>query len=266
MAIQDGCVQLTDGDMDYVSFGSGEKNLIVLPGLSDGLASVKGKALFLKKPYQPFLERYRVSMFSRRNDLPSGFSIRNMAEDQAEAMKGLGIRKASVLGVSQGGMIAQYLAIDHPDLVDRLVLAVTANQANRLVRTCISRWIELSKAGNHKDLMIDTVESIYSEERLKKYRKVYPLLGRVGKPRSYDRFLANAEAILAFDASKELGRISAKTLILGGAEDQIVGAEASRELAEGIRGAELFVYPGLGHGAYEEAGDFYPRIFAFLER
>ena len=121
---------------------------------------------------------------------------------------------------------------------------MTANQANRLVRTCISRWIELSKAGNHKDLMIDTVESIYSEERLKKYRKVYPLLGRVGKPRSYDRFLANAEAILYFDASKELGRISAKTLILGGAEDQIVGAEASRELAEGISGAELFVYPG----------------------
>ena len=50
-----------------------------------------------------------------------------------------------------------------------------------------------------------------------------------------------------------------------GEEDRIVGAAASRTLHEGIPGSELFVYPGLGHAAYEEAKDFNRRVLAFLE-
>ncbi len=58
---------------------------------------------------------------------------REMAKDHAEAMTALGISKADVLGISQGGMIAQYLAIDYPDLVNKLILAVTsANQTSHL--------------------------------------------------------------------------------------------------------------------------------------
>ena len=48
-----------------------------------------------------------------------------MALDIAAAMDTLGIKNADIFGVSQGGMIAQYLAIDRPDLVNKLVLAVT---------------------------------------------------------------------------------------------------------------------------------------------
>ena len=114
--------------------------------------------------------------------------------------------------------------------------------------------------------MIDTAEDSYSPERLKKYRKMYPLLGAVGRPRSYDRFFANGSAILSFDIEKDLERITCPTLILGGEEDRIVGAEASRELHARIPGSELFLYPGLGHAAYEEAPDFYSRVFEFLNR
>ena len=95
---------------------------------------------------------------------------------------------------------------------------------------------------------------------------MYPLLGRVGKPKAYGRFLVNARAILAFDAGGELSKIACPTLILGGEEDRIVGPEASRELAEGIPCSELFLYPGLGHAAYEEAKDFNSRVFGFLSK
>ena len=261
---KDGRVSLREGAMSYASFGSGEKHLIVLPGLSDGLATVEGKALLLTGPYRPFLRDFTVHMFSRREPLPAGHSIRDMAADQAEALRALGIERTAVLGVSEGGMIAQYLAIDHPELVEKLVLAVTAPCVNDVIRSCLPGWIDMAERGDHKALMIDTAERSYSPARLRKYRKLYPLLGRVGKPKSYDRFLVNARATLAFDASDELSRIACPTLILGGEEDRIVGPKASGELFEGIPKSRLFLYPDLGHAVYEEAKDFNERVFGFL--
>ena len=92
---------------------------------------------------------------------------------------------------------------------------------------------------------------------------MYPLLSFVGRPRTYDRFLANAQATLSFDATADLPKIACPTLILGGAEDRIVGPAASRVLEDLIPHSTLYLYPGLGHAAYEEAGDFYERVFEF---
>ena len=262
---KNGRVPLNGGTMSYVSFGSGPRTIVILPGLSDGLATVEGKALLLVGPYTPWLGDFTVMMFSRKEPLPEGYSIRDMARDQAEALKVLGIEKTSVLGVSEGGMIAQHLAIDHPDLVEKLVLAVTAPCVNEVIQSCVPGWIDMAMRGDHKALMIDTAERSYSPARLRKYRRMYPLLGRVGKPKTYDRFLINVRAILSFDARDELPKVSCPTLILGGAEDRIVGPEASRTLQEGIPGSTLFMYPGLGHAAYEEAKDFYERVFDFIK-
>ena len=172
---------------------------------------------------------------------------------------------AAVMGVSQGGMIAQYFAADYPDMTEALILAVTAPYANETAKERVERWLELTEQGDHKGLMIDTAEHSYSEAYLRRYRKAYPLLGAVGRPKSYERFLANARAILAFDARDVLDKIACPTLILGGEEDRIVGAEASRELHRAIAPSELFLYPGLGHAAYEEAKDFSARVYRFLE-
>lgn len=262
---QNGEVSFGNTRMHYVSFGWGKSALILLPGLSDGLVSVKGKALLLAAPYRPFFDRYTVYMFSRRDDLPSGYSIRDMAADQADAMDALGIHRACILGVSQGGMIAQYLAIDHPEKVEKLVLAVTAPAVNDVLRACLSKWIRCAEQSDHKQLMIDTAEKSYSPATLKRYRKLYPFLGAVGKPASYHRFLANAHAILGFDASDELNRITCPTFIIGGEADQTVGVQASCDLKSLISGSELYVYPGLGHAAYEEAKDFNKRVLDFLK-
>ena len=261
---KNGRAALKEGTMSYVSFGSGQRKLVLLPGLSDGLATVEGKALLLARPYRMFFQDFTVYLFSRREPLPADHTIRDMAADQAEALKALGVERACVLGVSEGGMIAQYMAVDHPDLVEKLVLAVTAPRVNETILACVPGWMDMAQRGDHKALMIDTAERSYSPAYLKKYRRMYPVLGLVGKPKSYDRFLANARAILAFDASGELSRIACPTLILGGEADRIVGVEASRQLAEAVPGSRLYLYPGLGHAAYEEAKDFNRRVFDFL--
>jgi pimeloyl-ACP methyl ester carboxylesterase len=126
--------------------------------------------------------------------------------------------------------------------------------------------MDLAKKGSHKQLMIDTAEKSYSPQYLMKYRTAYPIIGLVGKPKNYNRFLINAQAILGFDATSELDRINCPTLIIGGEEDKIVGADASRELYAAIINSEIYIYPGLGHAAYEEARDFNRRVFEFLEK
>ncbi len=263
---KNGCVPLGDTEMYYVSFGDGDKNLVVLPGLSDGLATVKGKAGILSVSYRKFFSGYTVYMFSRKNSMPDGYTIRDMAEDQILAMKALGIGQACVLGVSQGGMIAQYMAIDHPETVTGLILAVTAPNANATVRDAVSGWIEMAERGDHTALMADTAEKMYSEAYLRKNRKLFPLLAKFTKPSSYDRFLKNARAILGFDSREELSAIRCPTLILAGSDDHTVGNEAPYELHAAIPGSELFVYDGLGHGAFEEAKDFYDRVLEFCSR
>ena len=253
--------------MSYVSFGSGEKVLILLPGLSDGLATVRGKAMLLAAPYRCFFDRYTVYMFSRKDEMPEGYSIRQMAADQALALQNLGLKKVSVMGVSEGGMIAQYLAVDFPGLVEKLVLCVTAAHTGPVAKACVEHWIELARQGRHRQLMIDTAKKSYSPKYLRKYKLTYPLLGLVGRPADgYRRFLINADAILSFDATLDLWEIGCPTLILGGAEDQIVGAAAAYGLAERIPHSEVWIYEGLGHAAYEEAPDFCSRVLAFLEK
>lgn len=261
-----GQVPLGEDRMNYVEFGIGEKILMLIPGLSDGFAPVsKFQAPCLAIGFRQFAADFHVYCFSRRNHLPRDYTTRDMAGDQAAAMKALGITEANVLGVSQGGAIAQYLAIDHPQLVKKLVLAVSYPRANETVQSVLPGWMELAKQGRYKELMIDTAERSYSDDYLLRYRLLYPFLG-IGKPKSFDRFLIQAAACLRHDAAGALDKITCPTLVIGGAEDRIVGPAAAPELADRIPGSQLYVYKGLGHAAYEEAPDFQMRIMKFLLR
>ena len=119
-------IHIKDDCYDAVSFGSGKKDLVMIPGLGDGITTVKGKALLGSVLYHRYGKKYRVTMISRKKTLEIDSTTETMAKDQYYAMQALGIQKAHVIGVSMGGMIAQHLAADHPDMVDKLILVVTA--------------------------------------------------------------------------------------------------------------------------------------------
>ncbi len=260
-----GCGKIGNTDMYYVRFGKGPKNLVVLPGLSDGLATVKGKSMLLAPTYKKYIKNYTVYMFSRKNEMPDGYSIRDMARDQVEVLRTLGVTKFSVLGVSQGGMIAQCIAIDHPEMVEKLILAVTTPYANEIVKDAVTAWIEMAKKGDHRSLMTDTAERTYSKAYLDKNRKMFPIIAKFTKPASYERFLRNAEAILDFDVREELSKIKCPTYIIAGDDDNTVGNDAPYELNRGIEGSGIYIYNGLGHGLFDEAKDFYDRVLEFCD-
>lgn len=136
---KNGRLTISTGEMDYIRFGSGPKTLVMIPGVGDGLKTVKGMALPFALMYRTLARDFTVWVFSRRTVLTPGMTTRDMAEDLNDAMEQLHLSGVALVGVSQGGMISQWLAIDHPDKVGRLVLTVTLSRPNDTVRDVIGR-------------------------------------------------------------------------------------------------------------------------------
>ena len=251
---------------DYIRFGTGPQVLVILPGLGDGLRTVKGTALPMAWMYRIFAGEFTVYCFSRKAELPQGHRTRDMARDLRNTMDALNIQKAHILGVSMGGMIAQWLAIDHPEKVASLVLAVTASKPNPMLTASIEEWLDQARRGDHCAFMDSNLRKIYSPQYYRQNRWMVPLLGKLTKPKSYDRFQIQAAACLSHDAFPQLCRIQAPTLVIGGEQDMALGHEASLEIVGQIPGAQLKLYPQWGHGLYEEAPDFNQTVLDFIRR
>lgn len=246
---------------DYIRFGSGKKPLIMIQGLNT--RGIKGAALSLAYMYRIFAKEYTVYLFDRRPVVYDGITVRDMAADIASAMDALGLKNADVFGTSQGGMIAQYLAIDRPDLVRKLVLAVTLSRNNDTVKQVVGDWIEMAERGDMKRFVLDMAEKMYSETYVKKYRPLMPLLTILQKPKDVKRFVILAKSCLTCDTYDILDKIKCPTLVIGGKQDKVVSGVASEEIAEKL-GCALHMYENLGHASYEEAQDFNQMVYDFL--
>ena len=99
-----GVLKTGNTTMEYIRFGSGKRILVMLPGLGDSLRSMKGTALPMALMYRCFAKDFTVYAFSRKNELPVGYTTRDMARDQAEAMEQLGIGCLSGKRVSGNGV------------------------------------------------------------------------------------------------------------------------------------------------------------------
>lgn len=256
-------LELQDVRMSYITFGRGKKPLVMIQGLST--RSIKGAAVSLAYMYRMFAKDYKVYLFDRRENIKGDITVRDLATDIAIAMEALDVKNADIFGVSQGGMIAQYLAIDRPDLVRRLVLAVTLSKNNETVKSVIKNWIEMTEQGKIKSLVADMATKMYSDSYVKRYRLFMPLLTVFQKPKNVPRFITLAKACLTCNAYDELDKIKCPVFVIGAVQDKIVSGEASKEIAEKL-GCEIYMYEDLGHAAYEEAKDFNQRVYEFLER
>lgn len=255
----------TIGNIEYISFGSGAKNLVLLPGLGDSLRSIQDTVVPMSVAYRSFTRTYTVYVFGRRHTLPKGSTTRDMAQDLFSAMEALEIYKADVLGVSMGGMISQWLAIDHPEAVNKLVLVVTSAEPNAVLSESLQEWMDYARRNDHEAFMESNLRRIYTEQYCEKYKWLVPFLGKFTQPKSYDRFLVHAHACFEHNAADHLHQIKAPTLVIGGEQDLALDGDSSRKIAAAIPNARLHMYENLGHGLYDEAKDFQAVVLDFLK-
>lgn len=260
---KNGKVSLDNTELDYIVFGNGSRNLVLIPGLGEGLQTIGGTAIPFALMYRKLAKAYRVYVFGRRIVMPDSFTTKDMAEDIYRSMVQLGISSASVVGVSLGGMIVQHLAANHPEAVEKLVLCVTLPYQNPTLVSCLTEWMEMAQQGDIKGVMIDTLLKSNSPDNIKKLLWAYRLFGGLLPKKHIDRFCIMARAGIDHDARQALPHISCPTLILGGRLDQIVTGEASELLHKLIGDSSLYMYEQYGHGLYEEADDFLDRIMNF---
>ena len=256
-------VNIPSGKLNYISFGKGKKNLIIIQGLN--VRDINGAGASLALMYKRFSKSYKVWFFDRRRLVKDGLTNWDLADDIYFAMKELNIESADLFGVSQGGMIAMALALEHPACVNKLVLGVTSSRVNENLKNIVTKWIDCAKLEDHITINRDTFSLMYTEKYLKKYKLFMPLMIKAIKPKDFSRFGILASAILDFDCYDRLNEIKCPVLVLGGEKDKITTREASLEIAEKLN-CEIHMYSEYGHAAYEEASDFNDRVYEFLLR
>ncbi|MBQ7284420.1 MAG: alpha/beta hydrolase [Oscillospiraceae bacterium] len=259
-------VKINNSSMDYISFGSGKKVLVMLPGLGESLQSVKGPALPMAFMYRRFAREYTVYIFSRRDNLPQGYTTADMSADLKCVLDTLGIGKIFLVGVSMGGMIAQHFAADYQQYVEKLALVVTCAKPNNVAQKAINHWIKLVKKDDYKAFMDSNVKLIYSDRYYRKNKLLVPFVSLVTKPKKFDRFFVQADACLSHNAYDMLQLITCPVIVIGGEKDMVVGGDASREIAGAIKGSTLKMYSQWGHGLYEEAKDFIDTVADFFRQ
>ena len=260
-------ISAMDFEMQYIKFGTGKKTLVILPGLS--ITSVLNSAHLIEKQYQIFCNDYTVYLFDRRENLPESYTVSDMANDTASAIKKLGLSEICLFGVSQGGMIAMLIAARHPELVSKLVLGSTACCADLVDSGAIEEWVALAKAGEIKKLCLSFGERVYSKEFFEQNKKAFAALSKFVDEEDLQRFIILASGTLGFDARSEMNNILCPVLAIGDDTDRVVGADSTQKIAEQFSGKsnfETYMYSGYGHAVYDTAGDYTQRLFAFFNK
>lgn len=247
----------------FIAFGKGTEPMVLIPGLS--MKSLKTSARSVAASNRVFTDRYRVYVFDSREDLPPGFTVEDMAKDLALCMKALGLSGADILGISQGGMIAQYLALSHPELVRKLVLAVTLGRINEALSSLCDRWTDFIRGENYEALSEDVLSSMYTEEFRERFGWLISAESIRDTLTDPERFIIQTRACLSCDVLDHLDRIKCPVFVIGSRRDRVVTGEASLILSEKL-GCPVYMYEDCGHAVYEEkARDFTRRVLSFFE-
>ena len=222
-----------------------------------------------------FRESFRVLVFDNRGtggaDVPPGpYTTAQMADDAAALLGALRIPQAHVLGVSLGGMIAQEVALRHPDRVDGLVLGCTGPGGELSLRPSPEAIAPFALAtGEDPEAELRRMlPFLYTDPCIRERPGEIEgfVRRRLDHPTPPEGYQAQLAAAVTHDASSRLGEIRARTLVITGDADRLVNWENSLRLAGRIPGAVLVVLPGAPHRLFAETADAFNReVLRFLK-
>jgi 3-oxoadipate enol-lactonase len=207
-----------------------------------------------KRMWHPVIDQlaahYRVITFDNRGSgesdhVPAGYSVHDMADDALAVLHAAGGQSAHVYGISMGGVIAQDLAITHPEAVRKLVLGCTAP-------ITAERW-ELNRQRRMNYYLPDKVTNFIGRPLLYGTSKTTPAIAAdwamlAGERTTRQGLLGQAQAVSDYDVDLDaLRALPNPTLVLHGGKDKVVPTAWGRELGDLIPNARVIVFDDAGH-------------------
>lgn len=257
--------------MNYEVAGSG-KWLLLIHGMGDNLG-----AWYNQVPV--FSQRYRVLTYDVRGhgqtEAPEGeYSTDVWAQDLHGLLGALEIERAYVLGYSMGGMVAVNLALQHPEMVEALILAnsggarrptMSEEQMRQMAEQRRMRMERVEREGLAAT-MDESTAMMFSPgfpERNKEAFERYKAVRLKNDPQSYLRMMRSMGTMFG-GAPPDLSKIQCPTLIIGGEHDGLMGAEGAKATQQAIAGSQLKIMPTGHASAIEQPEEFNKAVMDFL--
>lgn len=215
----------------------------------------------------PMLEKlaahFQVIVFDNRGvgrtkDSNIALNAQQMAADVAGIIRALGFEKAHVAGSSMGGTIAQTVAANHPEVVDKLVLLVTSAKWRTAMLKGLYTIVMMREQDSDFDIIFESMLAwVFGEAFLQNQKSVTLLKHAILEdpyPQSLEDQKRQYEVLTTFDGRENLTKINAPTLVAYGNEDLISLPHESIYLANQIAGATLKEF-ACAHGISSEVPD-----------
>jgi 3-oxoadipate enol-lactonase len=257
---------LTDVRAYYELLGEGEP-LLMIPGLGSTCRLWDPVAPELAQSFSLILPDNRDVGKSRGKRKPRTLS--DFTADLVELLDELQVERAHVVGISLGGVIAQTLAVEHPDRVNRLVLMSTAHRFGPYLRD-ISKLLGRCLYKMPYALFQRTMELLgtapaYYDSHIDEVEQKIEVVKQDHAPRS--AVVTQLRCLAVSEVDERYYRITAPTLVVAGEYDALVPNCYAKRMADEIPGSEFHVLSGCGHNPVTEMPDVtLPLITEFLLR
>jgi pimeloyl-ACP methyl ester carboxylesterase len=242
--------RVDDIDVAYRVMGEGRPLLMII-----GLGSSQDlwEPSFVRKLSRDF----KVVTFDNRGmgDTPPGteeFTIERFARDTAGLMDAMGIERAHLLGYSMGGYVAQELALQDPDRIDRLVLLDTepgSSNGTCIARDVLNHLADMSGTPDDRSRRLNNF--LYPQDWLERHGKELKEVFAIHYEHPPDgvAVLKQAAAMCEWKGAYDrLPLLRLPALVIAGGADEVIPPQKSREMAELIAGARFVKVEGGGHG------------------
>lgn len=263
-------VDISDFQMFYESRGAGEP-LVLIPGFAAGAWTWFEQTEELSKAFQVITFDPRgVSRSAISENLTETISLPRIAADIAALLDFLKIEKASVLGVSFGGFVAQEFALRFPERLNKLILACTSFGGKNHVAPdleVLSAFVaagDLNKQERVRRFMIPAFTPEFAAAQGEIIEKVCRLRAENIVPEKV--YSQQMNCAVTFDAEQRVSQIRAETLVLTGNRDVVVPPQNSENLAQAIPQATLKIIENGSHMFFiENAREFNRIVTNFLK-
>lgn len=230
-------------------------SLVVLGGVETGMRPLAGTESVLERRWRSRTGARSVTVLGRPipddpADAERIMHPRVIADAVATTLRALELGPVAIEAESGGGRISLWLTVDHPDLVDRLVLAAVASESppDSPMAERMRRWIEVSEAGDWGTFFTSMAKSMNPGPAQE--TGSFAAAARLQpKPATPERFIGELKATLdpSSFVTHRLREIGVPTLVLAGEQDQVVPLPSTQLVAEHIPGAHLITDPECGH-------------------